>query len=324
MLSTLICFALVFSSCRAPASFAVPTTKATPSNLPSAPSSVQTQPATGSEPFTPLPNSSQILSQSISAMNQVSSFELDSDIIDTFDTAVNGITTESIYEWESTRLVDVARKHLQMSIDLDSLVSNMRPNTEPFHLELYAADGWRYTHGYHYPVFTGSRDAFPWSKAPLDESWWSAQTQIDQQIGLMQDAVSTTLWGSEIVKGIDCYVVSVIPSDRAVTDCIASQRQDAGAQIGRSGSPQITHGALFKVWIAKDSLRIIKSSLNAVFEVNLNVPPVVIISPTPTPANTTSPGGGATSVFHGLWNFSGYNQPVTVQLPPEASTAAPN
>lgn len=128
---------------------------------------------------------------------------------------------------------------------------------------------------------------------------------------------------NEKVNDIDCFVLNVTPGVQAVIDWVISQAQPYGPQFDvmyGGGTPVVRPDAYqsgsVKLWIGQTSYLPVKVEFNADFQSNVGGGPISI---TATPYIPTANPVDAS--FRGELDFSNYNQPVSVQLPPEALTA---
>ena len=157
-----------------------------------------------------------------------------------------------------------------------------------------------------------------WEKEELSEADWEETVEMlslaEPQIEILETAEVEVI-GSEKIGGIDCYVVEITPDMEQFWETVMQQ-----ATLGfveEMGLPMVTEEILDEVsysfsakqWIAKDTYFLIKVEIDMVIEL--------------TPEAMGSPGeeGEATidtSISMLAYN---YNQPVSIELPPEAEAS---
>ena len=249
-----------------------------------------------------------IVAKTLFAMNQVKSFNLDTDITNTYK-IIEGAQTD-ITEWKGTKIVDISKKEMAMKMTIPQIYSGANLSAS---LEMYFKDGKEY--------LQGPYGKNPWTKTRFDNALWKRESQIPYLTEILKTATQFNLMDNETINGIDCYVLTITPSSHAAVDFVVSQEQPYGAQIDTmwgGGIPVLRPDAYqsgsIKLWIDPNSYLPVKVEVNIDFQGNVGGG---IITSTPyTP--TTNP---VDSSFQGQMNFSNYNQPVSIQVPQEALDA---
>jgi hypothetical protein len=239
--------------------------------------------------------SQSVVAKTISEIAAIKSYQLDTDVSDN-----NGT------EWKGLKVVSVPDKEMwtRMSITFG-----------PFNVsdEMYFKGGEEYCK-------TISEGNLPptigWTKNKLDETVWNQQSQMPLVVELLKNATQFTALENEQLDGINCYVVTVIPSSPASVDWVLSQGQPGGpAMTTWSGDTLVRSDAYkdgtVKLWINKDSYFLLKAEISIVFQGELN-PGTAVTTP------YTAIGDLLYLSFEGQLIFSNYNQPVSIQIPPEA------
>lgn len=270
-------------------------------------------------------NKQVLVAKTISAMTQVTSYKLDADVSNTYS-VVGGLNpATNTIRWKSTKVVDIARRQMKMSASIDSGYYGSKSS---WSFEMYLIGGWQYLNSIQ--PYTNS----PWLREELNDTTWTAEAQIFQQIELLKSAASATLSGAEAIDGVDCYVLNLATTKETTIDWILSQQQPDGPSLGwwhtttdrsREIYTQAYQGSSFKIWVAKDSYLIQKADINALFEVlpeNLKLSDFPIFQKYPMEdTSVTRDKAGfdkITSDFHGEMRFNEYNKPVSIELPQEA------
>jgi hypothetical protein len=130
---------------------------------------------------------------------------------------------------------------------------------------------------------------FGWIMNDTGSEFWDAKTYARLQPGSLN--VSSVLVGEEDVNGIKCYVVDMNLSSM---EALASMMQQPGST---EGIKEIKRAEM-REWIAKDSFLLIRSETKA---------DIV--------------GAGMEAYINTTMDFSGYNNPISIELPAEAENA---
>jgi len=173
-------------------------------------------------------------------------------------------------------------------------------DAEDMSAEFYLVDGWMYVKS---NIF-GTDDQ--WLKYEAGED--ILQLQQDMISGhqeLLQSAVEINYLRTETVNGIECYVFEIVPDMEALSELSPEDIADMG--FGDFDLADMFEDLSVIEWIAIDS------SLPMRVEVYLNVE----MSPSDLGA-TAEDFGSETIVLAMVVNFYDYNEPVSIELPPEA------
>lgn len=236
-----------------------------------------------------------VVAKTISEIAVIKSYQLDTDVSDSDGT-----------EWKGLKVVSVPDKEMGMRMSITFGSFNISD-------EMYFKGGEEYCK-------TISEGNVPptigWTKNELDETVWNQQSQMPLVVELLKNATQFTVLENEQLDGINCYVVTVIPSAQASVDWVLSQGQPGGpAMTTWSGDTLVRSDAYkdgtVKFWINKDSYFPLKAEISIAFQGELNTGTVVT-----TPY--TAIGNLLNFSFKGQLNFSNYNQPVSIQIHPEA------
>ena len=243
-------------------------------------------------------------------MNHIKSFNLDTDIINTYK-IIEGVQTNTT-EWKGTKLVDASNKEMAMKMTIPQIYSGANLSAS---LEMYFKDGNEY--------LQGPYGENPWTKTRFDNALWKRETQIPYLVEILKTAIHSDLQDNEKINGVDCYVLTVAPSIQDAIDFVVSQEQPFGAQIDTmwgGGIPVVRADAYrsdyIKIWIDQNSYLPMRVELNVDFQGNVGGGDIPLGTTHYTP--TTNP---VDSSFSGQLIFSNYNQPVSIQVPQEALDA---
>ena len=255
-----------------------------------------------------------IVDKTLSALTQVKSYQLDTDITNTYK-VIDGSTIDTT-EWKGTKLVNVSKQEMEMNMTIPEIYSGTNFDAS---LEMYFKDGVEYLK----TVATGLSQPNPWTKTQLNNTLWNRETQIPYLTELLKTATQSSSLENEKVNGVDCYVMTITPSVQTIIDFVVSQEQPFGPQLDvmwGGGIPVIRPDAYqsgsIKLWIVMDTYLPLKVEINADFQGNVGGGSIPTSSTPYTP--TTNP---VDSSFQGQLDFSNYNQPVSIQVPQEALNA---
>jgi hypothetical protein len=250
-----------------------------------------------------------IVTKSISAMNQIKSFNLDTDITNTYK--ITGSSRTDTTEWKGTKLINVSNQEMGMNMTIPEEISGSNINAT---LEMYFKEGKEYLK----TLATGLYQQNPWTVTQLDDILWKHETQIPYLTEILKNSIQFSLLDNEKINGIDCYVLTVNPSIQSAIDFAVSQEQPFGTQIDTmSGGgipvvrPDAYQSSSIKLWIDRNSNLPVKVEVNIDFQGNVGGGMITSTPYTPT----TNP---VDSSFQGQLNFSNYNQAVSIQVPEEA------
>jgi len=151
-----------------------------------------------------------------------------------------------------------------------------------------------------------------WSKVEMPEGYWEEVSQIEPQVELLK-AVQVEVVGSENVKGVDCYILNLIPDVEQLWQLAMQQSGVTGEEmlpdIDVESFQDIFKDFSIKQWIAKDTYFLIKAEMNIAMEL--------------TPETLSYPeedGLMTMDIAMDLLAYN-YNQPVSIVLPDGAEEA---
>jgi outer membrane lipoprotein-sorting protein len=200
------------------------------------------------------------------------------------------------------------------TLDLENMLMKVNLSAgsgdETMRLESYIIDGVMYVK----PEAPGEQSMWMKQEAPV-EVWerMSASSGIENYKELLRTA-QVEVTGSEKVDGIDCYVVQLDPE---MAELYQTAMDPAGG-IGQAGMlPQVPEELLqeifnsfsVKQWIAKDTYFLTK------VEIDMN------IESTPELMDYLGEEGETSLDITISFLAYNYNQPVNIELPPEAEEA---
>jgi len=143
-----------------------------------------------------------------------------------------------------------------------------------------------------------------WMKSEMPEGYWEEMNQVESQIELLE-AAQVELTGSEMVGGIDCYVLQLTPDLEQLWQIVVQQAQVTGeaAALTEESLQEIFQSFSVKQWIAKDTYFLTKAEIDIAMEL--------------TPEQMGYPEEEGIMTMDIVMSFLGYdyNQPVSIVLP---------
>jgi len=152
-----------------------------------------------------------------------------------------------------------------------------------------------------------------WVKAPMPAGYYQTMGQVKPQVDLLETA-QIELLGSETVNGIDCYLLKVTPDIELLWKLALQQMESpsngAAFTIDEELLSNMLRSYSVKQWFAKDTYFLAKADVSLSLEI------------TPDSMGFTEEEEGSITMDITMILFSyDYNQPVTIELPPEAAEA---
>ncbi len=149
-----------------------------------------------------------------------------------------------------------------------------------------------------------------WMKSEMPTGYWEQMNQIEPQIELLE-AAEVKVTGSETVGGIDCYVVEITPDMEQLWQIAMQQTELAEGipDIDEEFLDEVFRSYSVKQWIAKDTYFLAKAEIELDMEL------------TPEAMGYPEEEGEMTLEVSIILVAYDYNQPVSIELPPEAEEA---
>ena len=239
-----------------------------------------------------------IITKTLSALSLVKSYQLDTDFNDKF----------ASIEFKGTRVIDITHKEMGMNVSI-----TMGPflTTD----ERYFMGGIDYSESV---SKENSPQTIGWTKSKLDDTSWNQQIQLPMLLELLNSASRISSQQAVQLNNIDCYILIFAPSAKASVDFVLSQEQPGGPSYDAGGvgqtlvRPDTYNSGSVELWVNQTSYLPLKAAVNIDFRG---------ILPNGFGAASTDTSNILDWEFQGELDFSNYNQPVTIQLPPDALNA---
>ena len=245
-----------------------------------------------------------VVDNAVAANAEVDTLRFDMDMLIATEVMAKGEMSEMTIVTDLAGTVDKANREMQftMSITTDMLGED----EQTMAMEFYTVGEWGYTK-VDIPVL-GEQ----WVKTRSTTEMWEEQSQIDQQIELLQAATEVNLLGSEYVGDIECYAVELVVGAEALEKLLWQQQVGGMEDIDLE---ELDLAKLFKEmsvkeWIAKDSYLLMKSKVHMLMAFDsseLEVPEADFEK--------------MTMDMNLAARFYNHNQAVSIELPEEALEA---
>ncbi len=248
-----------------------------------------------------LPSAQEIIDGVIESLGEIRTYQFEMDM--TGDIAGHG----EEWEVEATMVMDfdgvLDLENRQMKIDMTMNIEMPGEDQTEIGIETYLFGDTIY-------MMMDVPGGVPtWMKVEMPEGYWGEMSQVESQIELLE-AAQVKVIDSETIEGTDCYVLQLTPDMEQLWQ-LAMQEPIPGEEV-----PAVAEEYLQKMftsfsvkqWIAKDTYFPIKAEIDMVID----------------PASAAMGLQAEESVPAGISMvllFYNYNQPVSIELPPEAEEA---
>jgi hypothetical protein len=202
---------------------------------------------------------------------------------------------------------DNGRAHITLDISLAAADPDADATPQTLKVDTYLYADYLY-------INLESMASLPWYKIPVTDTVLDVFSTrlIDNEIAMLDLPASTTYLRNEPYNGADCYVIEVVPNPDELRKN-AERQQPQGLEVPWDKLVDITQvykDAAYTVWIAVDSLQLLKAESRITAEFG----GVAAFADDPVLA-------GITITSHGSVTFSDYNEKTSITLPEEAREA---
>jgi hypothetical protein len=247
----------------------------------------------------------QIVIDAANALAEAETYAFDMDASETIDVIGGTEPGTMSLAADATGVIDNANKEMQLGMNMTMNVPE--EDQQQMGMEIYIVDEWVYV-----------RMSIPevgeeWMKMELTPEMWGLWEQVDQQVELLETATEVKFVGSEVVNGIQCYVFDIMPDMEQLAEYLAQQQVMLGMGLAEMENLEelLDKTSLsIEEWIAKDSSLLMKAQANMRVEV------------TPDDVGATPEDFDKMTMDLSMdMTVYDYNQPVSIELPPEALEA---
>jgi hypothetical protein len=252
-----------------------------------------------------LPPVFEIMIGVIEAQSDISTYQFEMDM----DTDVTTVSTDEVFNGAIIMgingAIDIENSQMSMGMNMSMIAIG----EEDFEISMgmYLFDNVMY-------MMTNIPEIGPmWIKSEMPVLYWEEFDQIDPQLELLVDAIEVKVIGSEQVRDIDCYILEIIPDMEQLWQIAMQQSALTGEEmlpeINKDFLQEMLKDFSVKQWIAKDTYFLSKAKIDMDIEI--------------TPEAMGFPGEDGLitlDITMDLFAYD-YNQPVKIELPPEAEDA---
>jgi tetratricopeptide (TPR) repeat protein len=245
---------------------------------------------------------------------------IDEDVIITLEISGVDIDTATISKSGTVRVTmpmqisgvfDITNKKIRAAITFAmDIVGNGKYE---LNCDMYVIDGWAYMH-------MKDSKTEGWFKSEMNDTAWEIQDQLSQQRELLETAIDITLLGSEKVDDVDCYILLFKPDmaewNKYIGDMLSQQK--IGIGLGNPDFSKLIKTIEIKEWINKDDYLPLKIEENACFDTTFYDATEHVSSVMQNFSFIYLHLSGSIAINI---NFRDFNQPVVIELPPEALQA---
>ena len=162
---------------------------------------------------------------------------------------------------DGTGAIDNANGKLQMLINMTINVPDKAEQNMP--VEYYLVGGWMHI------KMSIPEKGEQWIKMKMPDELWDEQSQLDQQIELLETAKEVNFLGVEEVSGTACYVVEIVPGTEVLNKLLSQVKMPEieGVDPLELNLSDLLKEMSLKEWIAKDSYLFMKSENRIVMEI---------------------------------------------------------
>jgi len=252
-----------------------------------------------------LPSPEEVVNATVKALDGVRAFEFEADMTMNITGEAEGEAIDVSMETQMTGMVDVDSEEMKMDMNVAMTV--------PEEGELEAGMEMYFIGDTMYMLMQvpelGSISM--WMKSELPPGMYQQMTQVQDQVDLLA-ASEIKIIGTEDVRGTDCYVVELRPDPDELWELIMQQSQVTSQElpeVEEDVMKEIFEGFSVKQWIARDTYLLCKAEIEMALEI------------TPEAMGFPDEEGSLTMEIAMSLLAYDYNQPVSIELPPEAENA---
>jgi len=204
-----------------------------------------------------------------------------------------------------TGVVDSAAREMHMI--MNTIIDTPDDGEVELSAEYYVVDGWMHI------KMNLPDQGEQWMKMQMPEEMWEAQSQIEQQLELLETADEANYLGTEDVDGTPCYVVEIVASAEALGKLMSQYQlpEMEGVDLGEFDLTDMMKEMSVKQWVAKDSYLFMKTENHILLEI--------------LPGNVGASEeefGKITEDITSEMKFYDYGEAVSIELPEEALQAS--
>jgi len=194
----------------------------------------------------------------------------------------------------------------EMQMDGEMVVKTKDGAKVTMPMVVYLVNGWQYT-----KISLLGKEQ--WVKNQIALSSYDSKDEIQKILDLSGPSSSAKISGSELVQGVECFLLEIVPVKEELAKWVGSLQQSQLENAGISAADLIKaiKSMSFKVWIAADTFLLKKAETI----VNFNMKGVDY-------GKSAAPGDYVIMDVNQVMITGKYNEPVSIVLPPESQDAS--
>ena len=252
-----------------------------------------------------LPSAEEIVNGVVQALKDLKTYRFDADM--TMDIAGDSEdeTFEATMDMEMSGAANIENGQIQAEINTSMTVPG--EGEVDMGMEVYFIDDIMYT----LVEVPALGNISMWLKSEIPEGAWEQMNQVEPQIELLQAAVVSVI-GTDTVRGVDCYLLEVTPDLEQLWELFMQQSQVTSQElpeVAEDFMKEIFESFSVTQWIAKTTFHLVKAEIEMALEM------------TPEAMGFPDEEGSLTMEIAMSVLAYDYNQPVSIELPPEAENA---
>ena len=247
------------------------------------------------ETITSPPSVEEIVENAVDYLTNITTLEFDVDLTVDIAGEENGETVDASMVSKITGAVNVISKDgkVEMSVTIDS----PGEATIEADMDMYFVDDTMYT----LMEIPTLGNISMWVKSDIPPEMHGQMTQVEDQVDLLRLS-EVKLIGTETVAGKVCYVLELVPNPDALWEFVSQRMAATGVPVPTLKEEtiirDIARNYSAKQWIAIDNFLLCKAEMDmemTISDTTMDITMTLVISD--------------------------YNQPVSIELPPEAENA---
>ncbi len=257
-----------------------------------------------------LPPAQEIIDGAIQAMGDMRTCQMDMDMSLEMTGEAEGEAVDAIVGIDASGALDIKNRQMQMDMTMNAVVTG--EDDVDMNMEMYLVENTFY-------IMTDVPVMGPtWMKLEMPEEmpeeYWEPADLMELQTEFLE-AVEVEVTGREKVDGIDCYVLEATADFEQLWQLIMQQVEATGMEMDDipeefEGLPdEISPSYSVKIWIAKDTYFLTKAEIDLAIELTSEAMGAL-----------DAEGEMAIDMVLTLLAYD-HNQPVSIELPPEAEDA---
>ena len=244
----------------------------------------------------------QVRDQALAAVAEVDTCQFDMELMIDMSMVAEGEPLNMMLGTNSTGALDIPGEKMYM--DVDMVIEMPEMEEMEISMEVYIVADWVY-------MGTSIFGLPPtWTKTPMESGDWDQMDIASQQVDLLL-GVEVELVGTDTVDGTECYVLEITPDMEKVW-ALMSFAGAGEALPSDLDIEELVSELSFKQWIAKDTYFTLKTNMDLTLE--LTPESLDMEAETDGDFDGTAEIALVISLHH-------INEPVTIELPPEALEA---